>query len=114
MKLRLFGTALAALLIYSAPAQAQSCQYLRNERDLNAAKMFGIAIDYPMTHGALIGCLSGDGTDDQRATCAISVLVIACLGMGEDYCSDLTSRWGRALQRHNYLMERLRAGGCAY
>jgi uncharacterized membrane protein YgdD (TMEM256/DUF423 family) len=106
--------ALAALslLFISVAAEAQTCSSLRAELNASGIEMAGIAIDYPMTHIAILACLANNERREDAFACAASAVALSCLGMGGDYCRDLTSRWGRAGQNYWSVIAEMRRLGC--
>jgi hypothetical protein len=106
--------AAAALLLAPIAAQAQTCATLRAELNANNMAMAGIAIDYPRTHLAIVLCLATNERRDDVFACAATAIGLACLGMGSDYCYDLTSRWARAGQNYWSIAARMRYEGCRF
>ena len=93
-------------------ARAETCYDLRSQLNGTTGDFFGIAADYPKTHAAIVTCLVGNENQDEAAACAALIIVAACVGMGGDECTDLTSRWQRAARNYQYVTDRMRALEC--
>ncbi len=108
----LAGAALLAAAVPTA-ALAEDCNELRQEMRQVVANGFGIAADYPKTHAAILGCLAGSGTDNDRIGCAAAAVVTSCTFMGADDCADLTGRWLKLRADYVAIDNAMRRQGCS-